>query len=534
MTSRVPLRIALVLAALLASGCMTPEQRMALKVETMMERQQYEGALRYLETYLGRHNTSLNGWRYRVLIRLEQGDRATAAEEYVSLNEALSRHEPEVLREVVLGGGGRWLLSDYGALARCAPEGVADAAFFADLVEPKHLGEGSMSKVAVPDDEIAAVIDALPGRLTPSETWPTVQKFIARATPEMAKKITSAAARHLASEGLTTKQAAEAVEMLRTSAGSGDGALREAALLGALTLPEGDGFEGFAAGVADGLLGAGDVDRLVAAILLGPGGAGPTAWSAESLSRWAETAQEPARVIAVAAAMAKGDEPDKARIALLDRAAGSDDVPTKLAAVVAGPLVPNWTRAPDLASTWAALDVEDRRRWGAVFVRTAGPDAGGWAKTVLGDSDAVVGEAASFALGFPAAANAEVEEALAAAMQSADPSTRAAAAGSAVRRGAMALGNPVGTLLANGDDRATEAVLLALRESGQQGWDAATKLGMESAVPTVRELAVDAAVATCDPGRTEQMFGLLSDDDPHVAVRAASALYLLIGGAKSK
>jgi hypothetical protein len=166
-----------------------------------------------------------------------------------------------------------------------------------------------------------------------------------------------------------------------------------------------------------------------------------------------------------------------------------------------------------------------------VFVRSAAPDAGAWAGLLLADSDAVVGEASALALGLPGAPAAPaVEAALARAMESVDPSTRAAAAASAVVRGAQALGNPVGALLANGDDRATEAVLTALRETGRSGWDAATKLGMDSPVPTTRELAVDAAVATCDPGRTAQMFGLLTDDDPHVAVRAASALYLLIGG----
>ncbi len=528
MTSMLPRTVLFVLAIALA-GCLSPEQRMALKVEGMMERQQYEGALRYLDGYLGKHSKSLNGWRYRVLIRLEQGDRATAAEEYVALNEALSRHEPEVLREVVLGGGGRWLLSDYRALARCAPKGVADAAFFADLVEPKHLGEGSMSKVAVADDEISAVIDALPGRLNASETWPVVQRFIERAPADRALKLTYAAARHLASGGLKIDQTGEALGVLRSSASSGDVALREAALLGTLTLPNGESAEGFAAHVATDLLTV-DLQRGLSAVLLGPRGAGVTSWSDTTLSHWAETGADPVRVLAIAAKIAQGGEADKARIALLDRAAESLDVATKLAAVVAGALVPNWTRGPALEATWSALDVDARRVWGPVFVRSNSKGSGAWARAVLGDSDAVVGEQSALAMGFPSPGNAEVEEALTGAMQSLDPSTRAAAAGAAVRRGAMSLGNPVGTLLANGDDRATEAVLLALRETGQSGWDAATKLGMESPVPTTRELAVDATVATCDPGRRDQMFGLLSDDDPHVAVRAASALYLLIGG----
>ncbi len=532
MTARLSLSSALVLGALVLAGCMTAEQRMALKVEGMMDRQQYEGALRYLDTYLSRHNKSLNGWRYRVLIRLEQGARGEAALEYVALNEALSRHEPEVLREVVLGGGGRWLLSDYRALARCAPKGVADPAFFADLVEPKHLGEGSMSKVSVGADEIAAVVEALPGQLTPSETWPIVYKFAERATPELAVRLVGAAARHLRTGGLTVSQSKEALDLLVTGSGAGEVALREAALLGAQGLPAGDGIEAFTGRLVSGLLGAGDLDRALAAALLGPQGGGPAAWSEETLSSWAETSVEPVRVLAIGALMSQGGV-DKARVALLDRAASNEDPAVRLAAVVAGALVPGWKNAPDLIATWSGLDVEVRRHWGPVFVRSAAPDAGAWADVTLSDSDAVVAEASARALGLPnASSNDSVEAALGRAMESQDPSTRASAAASAVIRGANSLGNPVGALLANGDDRATELVLIALRDTGRTGWDAATKLGMDSPVPTTRELAVDAAIATCDPGRTEQMFGLLADEDPHVAVRAASALYLLIGGSK--
>ena len=524
---------ALVLAALVLSGCLSAEQRMVLKIDSMMERQQYDGALRYLDTYLGKHQRSINGWRYRVLIRLEQGERATAAEEYSRLNEALSRHEPEVLREVVLGGGGQWLLSDYRALARCAPKGVADAAFFADLLDPKHLGEGSMTKIAVSEDVIAAVIDAMPGQLPPSETWPIVASQINSRNPEMQAKVASAAARHLVTELLTEKQAPEAMGVLRAAASAGDPALREIGLLGTLGLPDGPGIGEFSAGTLGDLLAAGDLDRGIALLLTGPRGSGPTAWADEQLSAWAETGQEPVRVLAVAVLGSRPDGATKARLKFLDRSAASDDVPTRLAAVVAGSLLPAWSGAPDLAATWGALDVEARRRWGSVFVRSEAPDAGAWATAVLGDTDALVAQSAIRALALPGAgADATVDAALSAAMEAMDPSTRAIAAATAVIRGAESLANPVGALLARGDDRATEAVLMALKDNGDGRWEAAVKLGMESDIPTMRELAVDAAVASCDARRTEQMFALLRDEDPHVAVRAAAALYLLIGGEK--
>lgn len=521
---------ALALASLLGlAGCLSPEQRMAIKVENFMDRQQYEPALRYLDGYLAKHSKSLNGWRYRVLIRLEQGERAAAAAEYVALEDALARHEPEVLREVVLGGGGRWLLSDYRALARCANAGVADAAFFADLLEPKLLSEGSMSKVAVPDDEVAAVLDALPGRLLPSETWPLVERYWERGSDELRVRVTRAAGRHLASEGLTTKQEPEAKAILLEAAASPQGALREAALLGAQALPEARA--GLGAEVVGALVQQGDVKRALSGFLLGPRGQGPEGWSAETLSSWAETAQEPVRVLAVATLIGREEgQASAGRVALLDRAAASDDPATRLAAVAAAPLAPGWRSAPDAEATWSALSVEQKRAWGPVFVRSAAPDAGAWATRVLGDTDALVVEQGALALALPGAgADPAVDAALTVAMEG-DPSARAAAAAAAVVRGADTLGNPVGALLAKGDDRSTEAVLTALRDTGRAGWDAAVTLGMQSPVPTTRELAVDAAVATCDPGRTEQMFTLLSDADPHVAVRAASALYLLIGG----
>ena len=47
--------------------------------DSLMARQQWDQALSYLEGYLARHRRSLLGWRYRVMIRLEQEERAEAA-----------------------------------------------------------------------------------------------------------------------------------------------------------------------------------------------------------------------------------------------------------------------------------------------------------------------------------------------------------------------------------------------------------------------------------------------------------------------
>ncbi|MEE2827770.1 MAG: hypothetical protein VX498_01165, partial [Myxococcota bacterium] len=266
MPSRSRLRLLLPILgvlAMLGTSCLSPEQKMILKVDRFMEQQRWDDALGYLERYLQKHSQSLVGWRYRVLIRLEQGDRATAAAEYTALNEALRRHEPEVLREVVLGSGGRWLLSDYRALARCAPKGIADAAFFAELLEPKGLSEGSFSKVAVSSDEVAAVIDALPGNLLPQESWAIVEKHSAHPDRYVRERAVRSAGRHLATRQLDERATGAALGLIRMAGSDQAAELREAALLASLDLPEGPSRAEFVGDLVTGLGRAGDGHRAV-------------------------------------------------------------------------------------------------------------------------------------------------------------------------------------------------------------------------------------------------------------------------------
>ena len=286
MPRRLPLLVLLLLTASLLTGCLTPEQRMIVKVEHFMAADRYDDALGYLDTYLSKHDKSLAGWRYRVLIRLDQEDRAKAAGEYASLSAALERHEPDVLREVVLGAGGRWLLSDYRALARCAPEGVVDAAFFADRVEPKHLGTNSLTKVAISADEIGAVLDALPGALPSGQTWAVVAKFEDDTDPRIRGRVVRACGRHLAAGGLSQQATGQAIEILRQAALSSDPELREGALLATLNLPEGPGQGDFVGHLVTALAVSGDGPRAASLFLLGPGMRGPGEWTPEQLSAW--------------------------------------------------------------------------------------------------------------------------------------------------------------------------------------------------------------------------------------------------------
>jgi hypothetical protein len=529
MPCRMPALVLTLLTASLLTGCLTPEQRMIVKVEHFMAADRYDDALGYLDTYLGKHHKSLAGWRYRVLIRLDQEDRALAAGEYAALNEALERHEPDVLREVVLGAGGRWLLSDYRALARCAPAGVVDAAFFADLVEPKHLGQNSLTKVAISADEIGAVLDALPGALPAAETWAVVAKFEDDADPRIRGRVVRAAGRHLASGGLSAQATGQAIEILRSAALSSDAELREGALLATLVLPEGPGQEDFVGNLVTALAAAGDGPRTASLFLLGPGMRGPTAWTPEQLSGWAETTEGPLRVLAVSALHAA--EPKSERARFLGEAAASQVPWRRLAAAAAF----DHGAGGAAGEAWAGLTTEDKRVWGPAFVRTAAGDRGTWVKLILGESDAVTTQAAAAALALPGAGDdPDVNPSLEAALQVMDPATRASAARAVVVREAEGLALSVQGLFAQGQDRVMTDVLHGLVDSGNTAWQPLVDQGLKADLPMIRELAVDAAAASCRTDANDLMLGLLADEDPHVAVRAASALYLMVGSSEKK
>lgn len=515
--------------AVLAGGCLSPEQRMIVKVERFMAEERYDDALSFLEGWLGKHSGNLAGWRYRVLIRLDQEQRALAAHEYAALAAALERQEPDILREVVLGAGGRWLLSDYRALARCAPEGVVDAAFFADLVEPKLLGTGAMSKVAVSADEIGAVIDALPGALPAAQTWEVVARFEDDRDPRILGRVVRAAGRHLASGGLSEQATGQAISILRDAALSADPELREGALLAALDLPEGPGRGDFVGSLTTALAVAGDGPRTLSLFLLGPGNAGPSAWTEDQLSTWAQTAEGILRVLAVSGLQAT--EPSAERGRFLADAAASTTSWRRLAATAG--FAPDGGRSP--AAAWAALSIEDKRLWGQALVRSAAPDRGTWARLVFAEKDALVTQAADAALALPGIGDdGEIDPQIKAAMGALDPATRAAAARAAVVREAEGLSLAVQGLFAQGQDRAMNEVLVGLVDSGNPAWQPLVDLGLRADLPMIRELAVDAAAASCRSDARDLMISLLDDPDPHVAIRAASALYLMVGSPERK
>ena len=518
----------ILLAALLLNGCLTPEQRMVKTVDRMMSQEAFDDALSYLERYLTKNEQSLAGWRYRVLIRLDQEERALAAVEYAALSEALERHEPDVLRQVVLGAGGRWLISDYRALARCAPKGVADVAFFAERLEAKHLSAGSMTKVAVSSDEIGAVIDALPGRLPPGETWALVAAHAADPEEGLRRRVVAAAGRHLASGELGPEEAAAALAVVESGAYASEDSLREQALLSALSLPEGDGRDTFIAGLVAAFNGAGDVPRAVGLFLLGPDMAGPAAWSDDLLEGWSA---DPGPLGIAALGQKALRSPKRAVLRQLKKRIKAGDTALRLVAYAAQ----DKALSDEAKAAWKAADAETRRTWAPALVRTMATDRVPWTAMILADSDALVTAGAARALGLPNVGDDRaIDSFLEHTLNGDDPATRAASAVAIITRGATGLALAVEGLFSRGDDRVMNDVLQAMVDGGALGFQGVVAAGLRAELPLVRERAVDAAAASCLPEHRELMGSLLQDADPHVAVRAASALYLLVGSETAK
>jgi hypothetical protein len=183
-----------------------------------------------------------------------------------------------------------------------------------------------------------------------------------------------------------------------------------------------------------------------------------------------------------------------------------------------------------LDSLWSQLSLEEKRAWGPSFVRSGGEDRGQLAALALADKDAVLTQSVAAALAIPGRGNdAAYERALRAGLAALDPATRAATAAAVVVRGASELRGELEALFALGQDRVMTEALRATLGHGGEGWSGLLAAGLRADTAHIRELAVDAVAASCRPEDREGMLELLTDADPHVAVRAASALYLSVG-----
>jgi hypothetical protein len=271
------------------------------------------------------------------------------------------------------------------------------------------------------------------------------------------------------------------------------------------------------------LLRSGDASRAVSLFLLGPGGGGPEAWSVGQLRAWSSSVV-PLSTLARAGLYARGEDPGLGRA--LRRELNSGTTPVRLAVLVGS----SADVGVPLAEVWAALSLEDKRLWAPAFVRSGAADRGQLALLALADKDAVLTQSIAAALALPSRGDdAAYEPALRAGLAAFDPATRAATAGAVVVRGAAALSGDLERLFADGQDRVMTEALGATLEHGSADWSGLLAAGLKADTAHIRELSVDAAAASCRAEDRDKMLGLLTDADPHVAVRAASALYLTVG-----
>lgn len=149
---------------LFLGGCAAHHQRMVDRTEWLLQANRHREALDYLERYLGRHAGNEEAWRYRIRIRLELEQRAAAGAEYWRMQTALGRSEPELLHHVVFAHGGGWTTDDFVPLARCGPDSVGNVALFEAQLLGRQAAPGSDIYLAPRQETVIGVMDALPGR----------------------------------------------------------------------------------------------------------------------------------------------------------------------------------------------------------------------------------------------------------------------------------------------------------------------------------------------------------------------------------
>ena len=364
------------------------------------------------------------------------------------------------------------------------------------------------------------MLDALPGSLQAKDTWPLVLSQGKATGASIRARRVSAAARHLAAGGLDETAQQIALSWITDAAGEADPRLREAALHASLLLPSGPGKATILAGMIDSLLNNNDLQRAMSMFLLGPSEDEP-AWAPDLLERWAESETEPVATLAHAALHHK--KPTKKHERHL-RAAIRSKSAAKVLAAATGP-------TGDPQAAWSGLHVEDRRLWATAMVRSRSADQATWAALTLGDSDSPVVQASASALAMPRESSSQdqLSGSLRAVLSSRDASSRAEAGRTVIVRQINSLLPDLEALAKKGDERVMLSVLGAVIETGSAGWDSLIRAGLTSDIALVREKAVDAAASGCNKEQHKVLTELLTDTDPHVAVRAAAVLYLNVG-----
>ncbi len=492
-----PLLLLALALALGLGGCAAHQQRMVERTEWLLQAQQHREALDYLERYLGQHPTAAEAWRYRVRIRLELDQRAAAGAEYWRMQTALGRPEPELLGHVVLANGGQWTTDDFGPLARCGPDGIGDVALFEAQLLGRQSAPGSDIYLAPRQETVIGVMDALPGRFGEAAV-PLIRGGFGEPAPETRLAAAAAAIRLLPA-------APELAQPLVQAALHDPSRTVRRGTLEALLLARDPGDLSAYQPMA------GEADPAVAVAWLALAGR-------VDEPRAAELAGAMAATVPFAAAWWRPPRPT-------DPEDGAADEPVEIASPpeLADPLVRlAWSlrqdgRAPADALGEAPFEV---RRSLALLVAPVLPLEPELLAAVAADGDVVVRTAVADYLVHGTAAEGALGL-----LEDEQSGVRLAAGRALARSGDPAALEPLSAYFAAGGLEDRLVVLDAMRILTPNPYWPLARKALEDELALVRESAVAPVAAACTADVDPVLFAALTDDDPHVVVRAAAALY---------
>ena len=470
------------LLSLVVAGCGNHEKKMIKRVDALLEAHQHRQALDYLERYLTSHVQSYKAWEYKVLIRLELDQRAAAGAEYWRLQTAMERQHPEVLERVVLNRGAGWIVDDYLPLARCGTDTLADVAFFDGVLEGEPSTPGSNVYITPRAEVVIGVMDALPGR------------FAAAAAPLIIR-----GQQHDVEE-VRLAAAGAAVRLAVLDANTGDALLRTS-------------LEDRAATVRRGTLVA----------MVGEDGL-------QNLGRYGISANEGNPSVAVAWLGLSGRMGEERALEVRTAAAAVD--PT-VAALVAPESVdsnafPMQTLAARFAdgtldgATWTRAAEGDKRSL-IELVAPVLPPPPALVEALTTDGDRIVRITMASYL-----TSGVTHEPLLALLSDEEVGVRLAAARALASSGDAAALEPLQSFFDGGSFEEKLAILDAMSYRADTPFLPIAMKAQADALPLVRETAIKPLAASCSDENRARMLDALTDDEPHVVVRAATSLYITL------
>jgi len=492
----------LLITGLVLGGCATHHQRMVDRTEWLLGAHRHRDALDYLERYLGRHAGDEEAWRYRVRIRLDLDQRAAAGAEYWRMQTALGRSEPELLRHVVLANGGGWTTDDFVPLARCGPDSVGGIELFEEQLLGRRAAPGSDIYLAPRQETVIGVMDALPGRFGAAAV-PLLRDGFSQPAPETRLAAARAAVR------LLDPAPELATPLIQGALGDPSRTVRRGTLEALLT-----GNASVEPGTFEVMPGEADpavaVGWLALAATLGDG----------------ESAEIEAALEAAVPFVAAWSTPAVAE----HDGDGADDAgpPDPGDAVIAAPpgddplVLLAWSlrRGERSAAECLAQAPFEVRRSFALLVAPVLPLEPAVLEALATDTDVVVRTAVARYLVLGTG-----EGALLALLEDPEQGVRMAAARALATSGDPAALEALSRHFEAGGLEERLALLDAMLPLPSNPYLPLATAALGDELSLVRESAIAPVAASCGAEVGPAMFDALTDEDPHVVVRAAAALY---------